>query len=344
MRPARILARLALPAVLLLAFGPGAARAQTAPPIPSPAASANLELPVHKIPNIGPGAEFYFSPDGTHLIGDAKGPGDTSYHVYTLAVDGSDIRRINDQGDDACSFYFPDGKHLIWTSTRDHPELAKSNYSNPSDYPQGAEIYTSDLAGHDIKRLTNNTAYDAEVSVAPDGSWILFGSQRSGKMELYRMNVDGSNVVQITHLEGWEPGGAFLFRDGKTIIFRAWRSADAKANKPGLPMTLFTINADGTGLRALTHDDGTDWSPFPAPDGHHYVFVKVLPPHNYQIYLGDLNSDAQVRLTYSRGFDGYPSLSPDGHWLAFTSTRDSVPGSHVTGIYLEDISSLHIGP
>jgi Tol biopolymer transport system component len=326
----------------LLAASRGAAQAPSAEkPV---AAAEGQELPVHRIPNLGPGAEFYFSPDGTHIIGDAKRDGDTSYHVYTLAIDGTDIRRINDKGDDACSFYFPDGKRIIWTSSKDHPELTNSNYSNPSDYPEGAELYTSNLDGSDVKRLTNNSVYDAEVSVAPNGKWILFGSERSGKMELWKAGIDGSNPVQITHLDGWEPGGSFLFRDGKTIIFRAWRSEDAKANKKGLPMTLYTIQADGTGLKQLTHDDGTNWSPFPAPDGHHYVFVKVLPPHNYEIFLGDLNSEKQVRLTYNDAFDGYPSISPDGHWLIFTSTRDSTPGSHTTGVYLEDISSLHIGP
>jgi TolB protein len=330
-----------LAVILLTAAG---TPAQTDSTAPKTAASENHELPVHQIPNLGRGAEFYFSPDGTHIIGNAQREGDSGFRVYTLKIDGTDIRRIEDKGDDACSFYFPDGKRIIWTSTKDHPELAKSNYSNPTAYPQGSELYTSNLDGTDVKRLTNNTVYDAEVSVAPNGKWILFGSERSGKMELWRAGIDGSNPVQITHLGGWELGGSFLFRDGKTIIFRAWRSSDAAAHKSPLPMTLYTIQADGTGLKALTHDDSTNWSPFPAPDGHHYVFVKVLPPHNYEIYLGDLNSDKQVRLTYNDAFDGYPSLSPDGHWLLFTSTRNSAPGAHVTGVYLEDISSLHIGP
>ncbi|MGB8259940.1 MAG: hypothetical protein WCE75_06300 [Terracidiphilus sp.] len=299
---------------------------------------------MHRLPNLGSGAEFYFSPDSTHLIGDAKREGDANYQVYTAGIDGTDIRRINDKGEDACSFYFPDGKRIIWTSTRDHLDLPKSNYSDPNDYPQGAELYSSNLDGTGVKRLTNNTVYDAEVSVASNGKWILFGSQRSGKMELWKMNPDGSNPVQITHLDGWEPGGSFVFPDNKTILFRAWRSADAKANKRGLPMELFTIQKDGSRLRQLTHDGGTNWSPFPAPDGHHYVFVKVLPPHNYEIYLGDLNSEEQTRLTYNDAFDGFPSISPDGHWLAFSSSRAGAPGSHSLAVFLMDISSLHIGP
>jgi len=335
----------ALQAFLLISLlGVSLSLAQTASSATTAAPQENKELPVHQIPNLGRGAEFYFAPDNTHIIGNAQREGDSGFRVYTLKIDGTEIRRIEDKGDDACSFYFPDGKRIIWTSTKDHPELAKSNYSNPTDYPQGAELYTSNLDGTDVKRLTNNTVYDAEVSVAKNGQWILFGSQRSGKMELWKMRPDGSDPVQITHLDGWEPGGAFIFSDNKTIIFRAWRTADAVAKKHPLPMTLYTIQQDGTGLTPLTHDDGTNWSPFPAPDGHHYVFVKVLPPNNYEIFLGDLNSDKQVRLTYNDAFDGYPSISPDGHWLLFTSTRDSAPRAHATGVYLQDISSLHIGP
>src|SRR5438552_260673 len=96
------------------------------------------ELPVHRIPNIGMAAEFYFSPDGKSIIGTAKRAGDDNFHVYTLNIDGTDIRRINDRGEDACSYFFPDGKRIVWTSTRDRLDLPKGNYSDPLDYPQGA--------------------------------------------------------------------------------------------------------------------------------------------------------------------------------------------------------------
>ena len=155
------------------------------------------------------------------------------------------------------------------------------------------------------------------------------------------MRPDGSGEVQITRMDGWEPGGAFYMPDSRTILFRAWKTADQ--GRRGLPMTLFTIKHDGTELRQVTHDEGTNWAPFPAPDGRHFVFVKVLPPRNYEIYLGDLQSDAQIRLTYTDAFDGFPAISPDGRWLLFASSRDSKPDERLLTLYLMDVSSLNLG-
>src|SRR5499427_8218563 len=66
---------------------PLAARAQQ--PAPADAGTGGRELPVRRIPNIGQSAEFYFSPDGKSLVGNAKREGDEDYHVYTLDLDGS---------------------------------------------------------------------------------------------------------------------------------------------------------------------------------------------------------------------------------------------------------------
>ena len=68
------------------------------------------EFKVWAVPNVPEGAEAYFSPDGKRLIYNAKMEGDESFYVYTLNVDGTDIKKINDKGEDACSFYHPDGK------------------------------------------------------------------------------------------------------------------------------------------------------------------------------------------------------------------------------------------
>ncbi len=297
---------------------------------------------IWKVPNVSEGAECYFSPDGRALVYNGKENGDPTHQVYTIRLDGADRRRINDKGADACSYWRPDGKSLIWTSTRDNPEMKSGNFSDPRDYPQGAEIYTSDLSGRDIIRLTNNTCYDAEVTYAPDGHRILFGRQIEGRMDLWTMDPDGSNQKQITFTPDWQEGGAVYMPDNKTIITRAWKKSDE--DLPSKPMQLFLLGEDGSNIRQVTTEPGTHWSPFPAPDGVHAVYVKLLPPRNFEIFLLNLKTGVEKRLTFNDAFDGFPSISPDGKLMAISSGRGSAPGQRTLSLFLVDISSLRIGP
>jgi Tol biopolymer transport system component len=311
-------------------------------------AAAGDELPCHSIPNLGEAAEWYFSPDGKYLIGNAKAPGDTSHHVCIASFDGTDIRRIAGQGQYACAYFFPDGRRILWTSTRDWLDLPKGNWSDPNDYPQGAEIYTSDTRGGDIKRLTTNQVYDAECVVAPDGTWILFGRQIDGKMDLWTMNIDGSDQKQITFTDDWQEGGAQILPDSRTIITRAWKRQDQGKGRGMMPMQIFTLERDGSGRKQITTDEGTHWAPYPAPDGRHFVYVRVLiEPSgrpNWEIYLRDLETGEERRLTDNPAFDGFPSISADGKWMTFSSGRDAKPGERILFQYLMDISSLGLGP
>jgi len=303
-------------------------------------AQEEKEFKVWQIPNIAEGAEFYFSPDGKSMIGNAKLGDDRVHYVYTFKIDGTDILKINDTGEDACSFYFPDGKMLLFTSTRDNPGMPKGEFSNPNNYPQGAEIYSCDLDGNEVKRLTSNQFYDAEISASPDGEWLLFTRQIDGKLDLWKMRPDGSEQEQITFTQDLQEGGSF-FIDDETIIYRAWDVNDQ--NQRGMPMSIFTSKIDGSDVKQITNDEGTNWAPFPASDGDHFVFVKVLPPHNYEIFLMSLKTGEQTRLTYNDSFDGFPVISPDGKLLSFDSNRDAKKGERKLMPYIMDISSLNLG-
>lgn len=300
------------------------------------------EFKVWKVPNVDNGAEFYFSPDGKSMIGNAKLDGDTVHYVYTMNIDGSNIKKINDKGEDACSYYFPCGTKLIWTSTRDNLDLPKGDWSDPRNYPTGAELYISDLDGSNVVRLTNNEYYDAEVSVSPNGKKIVFTRSIDGKCDLWVMDADGTNERQITFTDEWQEGGSFYLHDNETIIYRAWERKHE--GQRGMPMTIFTIKDDGTDLKQITHDDGTNWAPYPAPDGDHFTFVRVLPPFNFEIYIMSLSTGKQTRLTYNDAFDGFPVISPDGKLLLFSSNRDEPKGVRKLSPYLMDISSLNLGP
>jgi dipeptidyl aminopeptidase/acylaminoacyl peptidase len=246
------------------------------------AVEPGTEFPVREIPNIPPAGEAYYAPDSFHVITGAKDP-DALEHEdgvtlggleYIFTDTGEEIHRINDRGQDACSFFFPDGKRVAWTSTRDNMDLPVADWSDPENYPTGAEIYVSDLDGGNLVRLTDNTYYEAEVSVSPDGQWVVFGRQVDGNDDLVRIRPDGTDEFQITNTPDLQEGAPFYMPDGETIMFRAWKREDQ--GKRGQPIQVYTIKHDGTNLQMHTNDNGVNWHPVPAPDGRHYVFTKWI--------------------------------------------------------------------
>lgn len=315
----------------------------------APRAPAGEELPVRIIPNVPSNAEAYYAPDNYHVIAQTQDPlalkaeGRSSGSLtYVFTDEGTDVRRINDRGQDACSFFFPDGKRIIWTSTRDNLDMPIGNWSDQNNYPQGAELYVSDLDGKNVKRLTHNKYYDAEVSVSPNGQWIVFARQIDGKLDLWRMRADGTGEQQITFTDDWQEGAPNYLPDNETVMYRAWRNSEYGKIRP-TPMTVFTIKHDGTNNVARTFDRGMNWSPYPAPDGRHYVYVRIVENNNWEIFLGDLAGGEPVRLTYYPGFDGFPTLSPNGKKMLFGR---STGGGFMSNIYTHvmDVSSLDLGP
>ena len=336
--------------------GDAAADQETAPDIVAEASedaggsmAEGQELPVRPISNVPSNAEAYYGPDNLHVIAQTQDPDalkaegrDSGALTYTFTDTGEDILRINDHGQDACSYFFPDGKRLVWTSTRDNMDMPIGNWSDSDDYPQGAELYISDLDGSNVKRLTNNEWYEAEVSVSPNGEWIVFGRQIDGKMDLWRMRPDGSDEEQITFTDDWQEGAPFYLPDNETILTRAWKRSEYGTIQP-TPMTVFTVKHDASGTIQRTFDRDMNWAPYPAPDGRHYVFVRIVDNNNWEVFLGDLSGGEPVRLTFNGGFDGFPSLSPDGTKMLFARSGGGGFMSNLT-TYVMDVSSLNLGP
>ena len=316
---------------------------------PAPAIDESLELPVRLIPNIPPAGEGYYAPDDYHFIAQARDPdaqssGDRRIGgalTYIFTDDGKLIRRINDRGQDACSYFFQDQKRVIWTSTRDNMEMPLGDWADEKNYPQGAELYSSDLYGNDVVRLTNNPWYDAEVTVSPNGEWIVWTRQIDGNADLWKMRTDGSEEQQITFTGDWQPGAPFFLPDNETIIFQAWRASEHGKIFP-TPMTVFTIKADGTDLKQRTFKRDMHWGPAPAADGRHYLYTTVIEGGNWELFLGDLGGEPPRRLTYHPGFDGMKSFSKDSSKMMFN--RAASKNDPTLYIHVMDLSSLQLGP
>lgn len=358
MRPMRN--RFLVVVTLLAGSALTACAATTAVTVPKGATVSTLpgELPSWQIPNMGEAAEAYYGPDSLHLIAQVQNSramlgrrGHAGFLTTTFTDAGTDITLINDKGYDACSYFFPDGKHLIWTSVRDKMGTSgklEGDWSDWQHYPQGAELYISDRQGGHVKRLTNNDYYEAEVTVSPDGKWIVFGRQIKGNMDLWIMNSDGTGEHQITFTEDWQEGAPYFLPDSNTILFRAWKASEY-GQRP-TPMTIFTIKRDGSDLKEQTHTHEMNWAPYPTPDGKHFLYVRIEPgSNNWEVYLGELDAGPDMkprRLTFSDGFDGFPSISPDGRKMVWTTNRSDAKKAFMQNLRLHvmDVSSLGLGP
>jgi hypothetical protein len=309
------------------------------------------------IPNIPRSAEAYYAPDNLHVIAQTKDPmaekGKVSASLtYTYTDTGEELTRINDKGQDACSWFLPDGTGLIWTSTRDNLDMPPGNWSEETDYPQGAELYLSDLKGGNIKRLTNNKHYEAEVTTSLDGKWVFFTRQIDGKLDIWKMRIDGTNEQQLTFTDDWQEGAPYPAPDGKHLIFRAWKRSDklrlneeskATGTHQQTPMTIFTMTTTGTDVQPRTFTKDMNWAPFMAPDGRHFFYDRIFAGNNWEVVMNDLAGGEPVQITYNKGFDGFASVSWDGKKLLFARSLGAGFMSDIH-TFVMDISSLGVGP
>jgi TolB protein len=64
--------------------------------------------------------------------------------------------------------------------------------------PGGFDIYTFDLKGNQLKRLTDGGGVNEWPRWSPDGRHIVYTSDRSGGFDIYTMDADGDHVRRLT--------------------------------------------------------------------------------------------------------------------------------------------------
>lgn len=169
-------------------------------------------------------------------------------------------------------------------------------------------------------RVTN--VKDAYPMLSPDGSRLLFESDRTGNWEIYTMRPDGTDLVRLTDNPApdvtpiWSP-------DGKRIVFASERDAGDSE--------IYVMNADGSGQRRLTRQPGDDSHPHWSPDGARIVFnsARTTPDltadwakQHIEIFTMAADGSDVRQVTRFRTVSTYPQFSPDGNKIAFRRTLD----------------------
>ncbi len=306
--------------------------------------SAPLLTDVNQLTFAGKRAgEGYLSADGTQLVFQSERQDDNPfYQIYRMDLETGDSERVSPGiGKTTCAWFHPDGQRILFSSTHLDPqaeqkqrdELAfrasgkKRRYS--WDYDENYDIFVRD--GDHYQRLTRARGYDAEGSFSPDGSLVVFASNRraydgslseeekqafahdpAAVMDIYLMNADGSNVRRLTSALGYD-GGPFFSPDGRRIVWRRF-------NPNGATAEIYTMNLDGSDKRQITHQGVMSWAPFYHPSGKYIIYTNNLNGFgNFELYIVDTEGQHEpVRVTHADGFDGLPVFSPDGNSLYWT--------------------------
>jgi Tol biopolymer transport system component len=197
----------------------------------------------------------------------------SSFDIFVADLNGNIVKQLtNSPGYDAEATISPDGKKMIYTSTKDGD----------------IELYIMDLETGKEKRITHELGYDGGAWFSPDGKKIIWRASRPAtpedlseyktllaenlvaptKMEVYTANADGSNQQKITNLgqANWAP--AFM-PDSKRIIF-----ASNHEYRRGFPFNMYTMNGDGSDLQKISRDNGFDAFPMFSYDGRRIVFCS----------------------------------------------------------------------
>jgi TolB protein len=226
---------------------------------------------------------------------------------------------------------------IAFSSTRDSP---------PSAVPfvNSGEIYLMNADGTDVRRLTNNDYSDIFPSLSPDGTRIVFESNRrraAGEppnvSDLFVMNADGTEQTWLLRGSSatWSP-------DGLSIAFHASVSGSGLPANPypgsaTLDSDIFVVNVRDvlekkSAPRNLTNnpaaiDDDPDWS----PDGKTIIFTSHATNDNHtnavtaEIYAIEANGGKPRALTSNDHEERAPAWSPDGKQIVFCCRRGAKP-------------------
>jgi len=283
-------------------------------------------------------AEAYFSFDGRSLIFQSTRDGRGCYQQYVMGLDGSDLRMVSTgRGTTTCGYFLPGDRRVLFSSTH-----AKSPECPPKPSAQGRyrwslddyDIYTATLRGKDLVPLTATPGYDAEATIAPDGSRIVFTSVRDDDLDIYSMRLDGTDVKRLTSVPGYD-GGPFFSPDSKRIVYRAHHPTDpaelaryrellARNLVEPSKLEIFVMDADGGNQRQVTRNGAANFAPFFHPDGRRIIFSSnVHDPQRRTFHLFLVGDDGQglEQVTAEGGFNSFPMFSPDGSKLVWVSDR-----------------------
>ena len=256
-----------------------------------------------------------WSPDGRSYVRTTEWVSGEIRELVTAGEDGVPQVEITEVTGD---------RELLWTNLDGTEQFLTENDvpdESPAWSPDGNqiafvsaltedyEIHVMDADGSNVRRLTVSPREDWQPSWSPDGKHIVFASLRTGDWEIYVMDSDGANIRQLTESPGvdWTPDWS---PDGQRIVFASNRTPDGIEvtdetvvdNPETSTWDIYVMNHDGSSVKRLTDDPGSDIEPTWSPDGKYLAFSSDRSGP-LEVYVMNTDGSDQEGLNWS----GIPS-------------------------------------
>ena len=230
-----------------------------------------------------------------------------SFHIFVKNLRNGIQKKVTDKWE---------GVHLGYVTpswSGDGKSLALSCWELPP--LEASDICIIDVEGRRLKNLTRFAGVeDSAPSWSPDSSKIAFMSSRDGNDEIYVMDADGRNPVNLTNHPSWD-SSADWSPDGKKIMFFSHREGQSD---------IYVMDTDGANVVNLTNHPAEDRVPSWSPRGQWIAFQSTRDG-NWEIYVMDADGNNQTRITNHPDKDVRPVwVIPD------RSLPIDIRGNHVT--------------
>jgi Tol biopolymer transport system component len=187
----------------------------------------------------------------------------------------------------------------------------------------GYEVYTIGADGSGDTRLTTSRWQDHTPAWSPDGRKIAWESDAPSTYigEIFVMNADGSDQVNISNTPSFEDREPAWSPDGSRIAFISYRN--------GAGYEVFVMDADGSDLVQLTNNNLEDRRPTWSPDGSRIAWTQ----NGYIMSMNAADGSGVVGL--GSGYN--PDWSPDGTRIAFSRS-----GGTQSDIYVMNVDGSNV--
>ena len=200
------------------------------------------------------------------------------------------------------------------------------------------DIYTMPITGGRATPLTQGMAFDAQPRFSPDGTKIVFTSDRSGGEGVWTMSLDMTDTTQISRGKTdkydspeWTPDGNYIVVTRGMNLHMYHVDGGAGARLIRAPATTGGPGGGGGNLRymgaALSPDGRYVWA---ARRSGQWTYNTPLP--DYQLVAYDRETGETMTRTSRTGSAFRPTISPDGNWLVY-GTRYAAE----TGLRIRDL-------